>query len=82
MRNTIFYALLVIFFCACNNGRNQPVITAKDSVITKKQSTTGQTDIDTVVYKKLLMLESNGDTSGRCPVKLQYPYAGANFPFH
>lgn len=40
-----------------------------------------QNTIDTFLYNKLLLKNTNGDTSGRWPVKAAYPLAGAVFPF-
>lgn len=40
-----------------------------------------QSLIDTNLYNHLLLKNSNGDTSGRWPVKSEYPLAGAIFPF-
>jgi hypothetical protein len=37
--------------------------------------------LDTVKYNQLLRALSNGDSSGRWPVKLKYPLPGAIFPF-
>ena len=38
--------------------------------------------LDTVKYDQLLRALSNGDSSGRWPVKLKYPLPGAIFPFN
>lgn len=38
--------------------------------------------LDTVKYDQLLRGLSNGDSSGRWPVKLKYPLPGAIFPFY
>ena len=38
--------------------------------------------LDTVKYNQLNLALNNGDTSGRWPVKLEYPLAGAIFPFN
>jgi hypothetical protein len=38
--------------------------------------------LDTVKYDKLLLALNNGDSSGRWPVKLEYPVPGAIFPFN
>src|SRR6185295_12436617 len=38
--------------------------------------------LDTAKYDQLLHALSNGDSSGRWPVKLKYPVPGAVFPFY
>jgi hypothetical protein len=38
--------------------------------------------LDTAKYDKLLLALNNGDSSGRWPVKLEYPLPGAIFPFY
>jgi len=38
--------------------------------------------LDTAKYDQLNLALNNGDSSGRWPVKLQYPLAGAILPFH
>ena len=38
--------------------------------------------LDTLKYDQLLQFLNNGDTSGRWPVKIQYPLAGAILPFN
>jgi hypothetical protein len=40
------------------------------------------TVLDTVKYDQLNLALNNGDSSGRWPVKLQYPLPGAIFPFN
>jgi hypothetical protein len=42
----------------------------------------GLTVLDTVKYNQLLLALNNGDSSGRWPVKLEYPLPGAIFPFN
>src|SRR4030095_15975947 len=63
-----------------NNGgfiEKDTVATTRDSVVLNDRPTV----LDTAKYDQLLMALNNGDSSGRWPVKLQYPVPGAVFPF-
>jgi hypothetical protein len=56
----------------------------EDTTSAKKDSTalnTRPSVLDTAKYDQLLGRLTNGDSSGRWPVKLQYPLPGAIFPF-
>lgn len=56
----------------------QTRVTRTDSVETAKVSTP---QLDTIAYDYLVKHLSNGDTTGRWPVKHSYPNAGAILPF-
>jgi len=51
---------------------------SKDSAMTETRPVV----LDTAKYDELLHSLSNGDSSGRWPVKLDYPVPGAIFPFN
>ena len=57
------------------NGRDTA---SKDSVIVHFKPAL----LDTLKYNQLLKEMTNGDSSGRWPVKLDYPMPGAIFPFN
>ncbi len=63
---------------------NELLSNTKDTVIAKDSvlMNTRPTVLDTVKYDQLLQTMTNGDSSGRWPVKLKYPLAGAIFPFN
>jgi hypothetical protein len=82
--NKIFPALIVscLIFQSCAESGNakEP---ASDSLPENKTLTlTQKTVTDTALYKNLLNHISNGDTSGRWPVKDSLPSAGAILPFN
>ena len=56
----------------------------KTDTIGKRDSSAVKTSLvlDTLRYDQLLKSLSNGDSSGRWPVKLHYPLPGAIFPFN
>jgi hypothetical protein len=66
--------------------RNSDELVANtDTSVNKDSSTrinTGVVPLDTAKYDQLNLALSNGDTSGRWPVKLEYPMPGAIFPFN
>ncbi|WP_395063288.1 hypothetical protein [Flavobacterium sp.] len=74
--------LLSSTFSSCekanSNGRNKTAIkkTKADSLKTTKTSL-----LDTINYKKRMAVLSNGDTTGKWPVKTAYPLPGALLPY-
>ncbi len=89
----IFSSLLLIagffYFRASGSGnylgRSSQLKTtiAKDTVNKDSSATSLKTaTLDTAKYDFLLKSLSNGDSSGRWPVKLDYPLPGAIFPFN
>jgi hypothetical protein len=88
MKN-IFYSapIFLSLFVACNGksqqADHQPATneTAKPPV-EKKEELKPEPTLDTVAYNQLLKHISNGDTTGRWPVKHDYPRIGAILPFN
>jgi len=59
-------------------SNNRDTTSGKDSI----RLHGGFAALDTVKYDQLNLALTNGDTSGRWPVKLEYPLPGAVFPFN
>ncbi len=74
------------FLFSCASDATKPANSNTDS--TKKEQTalnagsTPTNTIDTALYNKLQIHMANGDTTGRWPVKHEYPLAGAVLPFN
>ena len=60
------------------SGRDTTTNSNRDSALL---TSTAPLVLDTAKYDQLLHALSNGDSSGRWPVKLKYPVPGAVFPF-
>jgi len=68
-----------------HRNSNELLANVKDTVGNKDSSqlvNLRPTVLDTLKYDQLNHALSNGDSSGRWPVKLQYPLPGAVFPFN
>ncbi|MFN2458334.1 MAG: hypothetical protein ABR502_09055 [Chitinophagaceae bacterium] len=82
MKRALIFSVIGIFI-ACTNPAAQKernnVDSAKDHKSTKANNSTG--GLDTGQYNRLQQYISNGDTTGRWPVKHEYPKAGAILPF-
>jgi hypothetical protein len=60
-----------------------PPVDGKDTILNKDSAmSTLPAVLDTAQYKSMLIGMSNGDSSGRWPVKGAYPAAGALLPFN
>lgn len=83
----LLIAGLMLFIFACSNETNNAQTTTKDSASTTNTTNnaaakpTGPT-LDTALYDRLLTHIANGDTTGRWPVKADYPLPGAILPFN
>jgi hypothetical protein len=85
---TVFAGLY--FFQAFGSGRffhrnSSELLSHSDTTVKKDSSTAFHGDfaaLDTLKYDQLNLALTNGDTSGRWPVKLEYPVPGAIFPFN
>ena len=91
------FSKIVFFLCAglmanamisCNNlyseDKKTPLATAKSISVVKTDSgklNTSSLALDTTLYKEKIIRITNGDSSGRWPVKSGYPNAGAILPF-
>jgi hypothetical protein len=77
-----FFSIYISF--SANNpfhrGSGSGKSAGMDTVI-NKDSSLRTPGLDTVEYAQRMRLLSNGDSSGRWPVKRQYPEAGAVLPF-
>lgn len=84
--SSIIALIITVLMAACN-GNGQDAMSAKitkDSVtgrVQQKEQTPPPPVLDTVAYNRLLKHMSNGDTTGRWPVKHEYPKVGAILPF-
>lgn len=80
--STLSTAIIVIAcFCSCNEtASGDPIAIDKKA---GEQSTTQEpvkAVFDTAAYDRKMLALSNGDTTGKWPVKTVYPLAGAIFP--
>ena len=81
MKNLVLF-LLVLTAASCSN--NSAKTTSNDNDTTKNDSNVAvkSSTLDTALYNSLLTHMANGDTSGRWPVKADYPLQGALLPFN
>ena len=84
----MLFSITALLVAACNN---EPSTTSKnetkDTQTTSLQTSTENPEQpkrvqDTAEYNRLAKYLSNGDTTGRWPVKAVYPKPGAIFPFN
>ena len=78
-------AFLVTVCLSCNSNPQATTSqqSRKDSVPADPAAVaTGGPAFDSAKYNRLLLHMANGDTSGRWPVKTEYPSAGAILPFN
>jgi len=78
---------IVILFYGCSNGQtntsnSSPDSAQKTKVNSNQTAQTPTNTLDTARYNLLMKNISNGDTTGRWPVKHDYPVAGAVLPFN
>lgn len=77
----------VIFLSACNSNKGSAEIKSNDSASAAKkeqaapQEPQPEPGLDTAKYNQLMAYMINGDSSGRWPVKHDYPREGAVLPF-
>ncbi|MGV3658382.1 MAG: hypothetical protein ACO1NX_10515 [Chitinophagaceae bacterium] len=92
MKNTLFSALaaaaaLLMTSCANNaamvdNSSDSTGNPAAETAAAIAQTAPATPSLDTANYNRLLQHMSNGDTTGRWPVKTDYPLPGAVLPFN
>lgn len=75
-----FIALAFIFSCA-NNSNSAPAAADSNTKAETAKDNSGP-KLDTALYDRLQQHLANGDTSGRWPVKHDYPLPGAILPFN
>lgn len=76
---------VVAFLAACNGGKGQnSVATSADTSKKPENKVVEKPEpvLDTVAYSRLQQHMSNGDTTGRWPVKHDFPKVGAVLPFN
>lgn len=89
LRTVVSISLFVFAIMACNSN-SAGTLSGKDSLVTTTTNSTKETEtvvtapepIDTADYNRRMRAMSNGDTSGKWPVKAPYPLAGAIFPYN
>src|SRR5215217_6177169 len=81
MKNYFLLLLLVILFSCSNNSSNGQTDKTDSTAKTPQSENRGQ-GLDTALYDKLMKYVANGDTTGRWPVKHEYPLPGALLPFN
>lgn len=82
MKNCI--PLIALFILsACSNEAKEVKSSTTDSVPTNEKATEPKGNpLDTALYDRLQTHLANGDTTGRWPVKHDYPVEGAILPFN
>ncbi|MFL5774138.1 MAG: hypothetical protein ACJ75F_13335, partial [Flavisolibacter sp.] len=80
MKNYVLPVLALVCL-SCNNSASQQEKTS-DSTSTDTNKVASSNTLDTARYDQLQNYLANGDTTGRWPVKHQYPLPGAVLPFH
>jgi hypothetical protein len=92
MKNTflsVLAASAALFMAGCannaatltNNGDSTELV-ASETTTTASAAPAGTPKLDTANYNRLMQHMSNGDTTGRWPVKHDYPLPGAILPFN
>lgn len=81
------FSIYILLLLACNNGVTSTGNTLQDSTQKNESSTnrpvqTNDNNFDTALYNKLQLYLANGDTTGRWPVKHDFPLPGAVIPFN
>jgi hypothetical protein len=77
--------LFLLVVTGCNQAKTAEVINDKETAETKPSDSipeTASTVIDTADYNKRMLAISNGDTTGKWPVKTPYPLPGAILPYN
>ncbi len=76
-------SILLLSVSSCNQSANgDPGAANKKTAGDSTASETVKNSFDTAAYDRKMLALSNGDTTGKWPVKTVYPLAGAIFPDH
>jgi hypothetical protein len=75
---TLLFVLLIIC-TSCNNAQSVTENAQSKEIVKNEPAHKG---LDTAAYDKLMKNISNGDTTGKWPVKGPYPVSGAILPFN
>jgi hypothetical protein len=81
----MLYGLAIIYclaFISCSENGNAKQVKAASDTTLPENKVLIQKPVDTALYKKLVVHLSNGDTTGRWPVKDSFPSQGAILPFN
>ncbi len=78
----LLFLAVVLLVGSCEKARTAPAFIIKENVTDSVSKEPVTTPIDTVDYNQRVEALSNGDASGRWPVKTVYPLAGAVLPYH
>jgi hypothetical protein len=81
----MLYGLAIIYclaFISCSENGNAKQVKAASDTTLPENKVLIQKPVDTALYKKLVVHLSNGDTTGRWPVKDSFPPQGAILPFN
>lgn len=84
----VFVRLLpIVLLCVTSCKKSDTIAAAsenkkKDSITALTETKKAATTIDTADYTKRMLAISNGDTTGRWPVKTPYPLPGAILPYN
>jgi hypothetical protein len=86
MKKTFYYVPVILsFLVSCESESQQVNLQSTANIITKaeevKEKPRPAPILDTVTYNNLIKYMSNGDSTGRWPVKNDYPKVGAILPF-
>lgn len=86
MKNVLIPAL-ALFCLSCGNttapsAQAQQTASASTSTADDPKGTAAKPTLDSARYDSLMKYLANGDTTGRWPVKHQYPLPGAVLPFN
>jgi hypothetical protein len=78
----ITYGCIQAFSSEPNSGKSIAAAGAEKKEATEKAALAPVAILDTVLYNQKLIANANGDSTGRWPVKHEYPNAGALLPFN
>ncbi|MEJ7625890.1 MAG: hypothetical protein WKF35_03420 [Ferruginibacter sp.] len=74
---------LVVCFSSCNQSASgDPAVTDKKGTVNLPEQEPAKSVFDSAAYNRKMQALSNGDTTGKWPVKTVYPLVGAIFPDH
>ncbi len=75
-------SILFLSLCSCNQSNGDPVSIDKKTSNDAAVEEPAKKVFDTAAYDRKMQALSNGDTTGKWPVKTVYPLAGAILPDH
>lgn len=81
IRRIFCFGIIALIFFACDDATSPQKENKGKGDSTKEGQKAKGDQLDTVAYNKMLQYMSNGDTTGKWPVKHEYPSGKAIFPF-